>query len=378
MGSCHETGPKLIRCKAAVCRVPGEPLVFEEVVVAPPKAFEVRIKIICSSLCHTDISYWRSKEFAPSILGHETVGIVESVGEGAEEVAVGDRVVPMFQPNCRKCGPCRSEKSNLCDAVQARSFGMPRDGTSRITDAAGASLTNLFGISSFSEYTVVDVASIVKVDPNMPPDRVCPLSCGISTGLGAAWRVADVEAGSSVVIFGLGAVGLAVAEGARLRGAAKIIGVDLNPNKILIGKKFGITDFINPKEIGEKPVNEIVKELTKGGADYSFECIGLTSTMNEAFRSSKNGGKTIILGLDVKGSLCINTEELLFGKTIVGSILGGTKVKVDIPIFIKKYLDKELQLDEFITHQIGFDEINKAFDLLNAGECIRCIIWMDK
>ncbi|KAI0498567.1 hypothetical protein KFK09_019455 [Dendrobium nobile] len=370
---------KPIRCKAAVCRVAGEPLVFEEVEVAPPKAFEIRIKIICSSLCHTDLSFWHSKEFAPIILGHETVGVVESVGEGVEEVVVGDRVVPMYQPNCGDCVVCRSNKSNICAEVPARILGMPRNGGSRITDGNGATISNFFGISSFSEYSVVDVASIVKLEPGMPSDRACLLSCGISTGLGAAWKEADVETGSTVVIFGLGAVGLAVSEGARLRGAAKIIGIDLNPNKFILGKRFGITDFVNPKEIGEKPVNEIIKEMTNGGADYSFECIGLSSTMSEAFFSSKmGGGKTIILGADLQGSsLSIKSTDIIFGKTIIGSILGGTKVKVDIPIFIKKYLDKELQLDEFITHEVGFGDINKAFDYLIKGESLRCIIRMD-
>ncbi|KAM4075201.1 hypothetical protein ACB094_10G150800 [Castanea mollissima] len=277
------TAGKVLRCKAAICRNPGEPLVIEDIEVDPPKAWEIRIKIICTTLCHTDITYWKMKTGLvaafPRIFGHEAVGVVESVGEHVEEFIVGDTVLPVFLPNCNECRDCKSQKSNLCTKFQNNyPPNMPRDGTSRFRDM---------------------------------------------NGIGAAWKVAEVEEGSTVAIFGLGPVGLAVAEGARQRGALKIIAVDLNPEKFDIGKKFGVTDFINPKTCGEKSVS---KELTDGGADYCFECIGLASLMQEAFLSSR----------------------------------------------------KELSLDEFISHELSFQEINKAFELHQEGKSLRCIIWMNR
>ncbi|XP_010916714.1 alcohol dehydrogenase-like 7 [Elaeis guineensis] len=378
------TTPKPIRCKAAVSRAPGEPLRIEEVVVAPPRAYEIRIKIICTSVCHTDVTFWRMKGYPgvlPQIYGHEAVGEVESVGDHVEEVVVGDVVVPSFLAQCGECGDCESEGSNMCGKLPYRPVGMPRDGTTRFTDAEGAVVHGfLGGASSFSEYTVADIAHVVKVDPAIPPEKACLLSCGVSTGVGAAWKVAKVEAGSTVAIFGLGAVGLAVAEGARLQGAGRIIGVDLNPDKFEIGKRLGITDFVNPKELGEKPVSEVILEMTSGGADYCFECIGLASLMADAFRSSRNGsGKTIILGVEMHGSpIMLDSAEILRGKCVMGSLFGGIKPKTDIPILVNRYLNKELKLDEFITHEMGFHDINKAFDLLIEGKSLRCIIWMDR
>ncbi|KAK1260747.1 Alcohol dehydrogenase-like 7 [Acorus gramineus] len=341
-----------IKCKAAVCRVAGEPLVIEEVEVAPPKAWEVRIKIICTSLCHSDVTFWQMKEFPgvfPRVFGHEAVGTVESVGENVETVKEGDLVVPTFMPECGDCPDCNSSKSNVCSGFPFKVFpGMLRDETSRMKDSKGEVIHNFLNVSSFIEYTVVDVASIVKVDPAIAPEKACLLSCGASTGVGAAWKVAGVELGSTVAIFGLGAVGLAVAEGARLQGASKIIGVDLNPNKFEMGKVFGLTDFVNPKECGDKRVSE-------------------------------GWGKTIILGVEMHGApISISTLEILKGRSIVGSLFGGIKTKSDIPILVKRYLDKELHLDPFITHEISFTDINKAFDLLLQGKSLRCIIWMEK
>ncbi|KAH7653994.1 Alcohol dehydrogenase protein [Dioscorea alata] len=259
--------------------------------------------------------------------------------------------------------------------------GMPRDrDSSRFSDNMGRTIHHFLNVSSFSEYTVVDVAHLVKVDPALPPEKACLLSCGVSTGVGAAWKAAEVVEGSTVAVFGLGAVGLAVVEGARLRGAAKIIGVDLNPQKFELGKKFGLTDFVNPNEIGERSVSQVISEMTGGGADYCFECIGLASLMQSAYESSRKGwGKTIVLGVEMHGQpLSLDTRRILEGKWITGSLFGGIKAKTDIPILAKKYLDKELHLDSFITHEVGFEDINKAFELLNHGKSLRCIIWMDK
>ncbi|KAF5461915.1 hypothetical protein F2P56_017975 [Juglans regia] len=380
-----ETAGKVIRCKAAVCRNPGEPLMIEEIEVDPPKAWEVRIKIICTSLCHSDLTFWKMKApigVFPRIFGHEAVGVVESVGEHVEELIKGDIVLPVFQPNCRKCRDCMSEKSNACSVFGKKiSPDMPRDGTSRFKDLKGEVLHHFVGVSSFSEYTVVDETHAVKLTPDIPVDKACLLSCGVSTGVGSAWKVAAVEEGSTVAIFGLGAVGLAVAMGARLRGASKIIGVDLNPEKFEIVTKFGVTDFVNPATCtAEKPVSEVIKEMTDGGADYCFECIGLASLMQDAFKSSREGwGKTVIIGVEMHGSpLTVSSYELLRGKSVIGSFFGGLKPKSDIPLLIRKYLDKELSLDEFITHELSFQEINKAFELLQAGKSLRCMIWMDR
>ncbi|KAI3873892.1 hypothetical protein MKW98_001541 [Papaver atlanticum] len=407
----EKTAGKPIRCRGAVCRAAGEALVIEEIEVAPPKAYEVRIKILCTSLCHSDVTFWKMPSspmsIFPRIFGHEAVGVVESVGENVTDVKEGEAVVPVFFANCEDCRDCKSKKSNVCTAFGYSPIqGMPRDGTSRFTDSSGETVHNFFGVSSFSEYTVVDIAHVVKISPEIPIDKACLLSCGVSTGVGAAWKVADVEAESTVAIFGLGAVGLAVAEGARIRGASKIIGVDLNPEKFEIGRKFGVTDFINPKDYGEKPISEVIKEMTNGGADYCFECIGLASVMNDAFNSCRGvriafvshccihptgwlnsstyiwlqgWGQTIILGVEMHGApLSINTYELLRGKRIEGSFFGGIKAKTDIPLLAQSYLDKELNLDGFITHEIGFEEINTAFDLLIQGKSLRCIIWMKK
>lgn len=380
-----ETAGKAITCKAAICREPGEALVIEEIEVAPPEAWEIRIKILCTSLCHTDVTFWKMNDGPersfPKILGHEAVGVVESVGEHVEEVKEGDLVVPVFLPSCKECRDCTSTKSNLCTKFGSKFYqGMPRDGSSRFRNMKGEVVHHFLFVSSFVEYTVVDIAHVVRLNHEIPADKACLLSCGVSTGIGAAWKVAEVEEGSTVAIFGLGAVGLAVAEGARLRGASKIIGVDLNPEKFEIGKKFGVTHFINPTACGEKAVSQVVKEMTDGGADYCFECIGLASLMKDAFDCSREGwGKTVILGVEMHGSdLNVNSYQILRGRSVMGSLFGGLKPKSDIPILAKKYLDKELRLDEFITHEVNFQDINKAFEFQSQGKCIRCIIWMDK
>ncbi|KAA8538117.1 hypothetical protein F0562_027725 [Nyssa sinensis] len=379
----NSTAEKPIRCKAAICRNPGEALVIEEIEVAPPKAWEVRIKVLCTSLCHTDVTFWKLNSgpvsFFPRIFGHEAVGVVESVGEHVEEVKEGDIVLPVFHPDCGECRDCKSSKSNICCRFCNKLYnGMPRDGSSRFKDMKGEVLHHFLSVSSFAEYTVLDITNVVKISREIPVDKACLLSCGVATGLGAAWKVADVEEGSTVAIFGLGAVGLAVAEGARLRGASKIIGVDLNPEKFEAGKKFGVTDFINPASCIEKPVSQVIQQMTDGGADYCFECIGLASLMQDAFYSSRPGwGKTVILGVEMHGTpVSISPYEIALGRSIMGSMFGGVKSKSDIPILVKKYLDRELNLDGFISHEMSFEDINKAFDLLIHGRSLRCIIWM--
>ncbi|KAK7320500.1 hypothetical protein VNO77_30031 [Canavalia gladiata] len=374
-----------IRCKAAVCRKPGEPLSVEEIIVAPPMPREVRIRVICTSLCHSDITFWKMQAppaICPRILGHEAIGVVESVGEDVTEITKGDVVVPIFLPDCGECIDCKSSKSNLCSKFPFEvSPWMPRYATSRFKDLKGEIIHHFLFVSSFSEYTVVDIANLTKIDPAIPPSRACLLSCGVSTGVGAAWRTAGVEPGSTVAIFGLGSIGLAVAEGARLCGATRIIGVDVNTEKYEIGKKFGVTDFVHAGECENKSVSQVIIEMTGGGADYCFECVGMASLVQEAYASCRKGwGKTIVLGVDKPGSkLSLSSSEVLHkGKSLMGALFGGLKPKSHVPILLKRYMDKELNLDEFVTHEVEFKDINKAFDLLIEGQCLRCVIWMDK
>ncbi|KAM7255820.1 hypothetical protein ACFE04_011561 [Oxalis oulophora] len=285
-------------------------------------------------------------------------------------------------PDCGDCADCKSTKSNLCSKFPFKvSPWMPRDGTSRFTDLNGEVIHHFLSVSSFTEYTVVDVSNLVKVDPAIPPNRACLFSCGISTGVGAAWKTAKVDAGSTVAIFGLGSIGLAVAEGARLCGATRIIGVDVNVEKFEIGKKFGVTDFVNSNECGDKTVSQVINEMTGGGADYCFECVGLASLVQEAYASSRKGwGKTVVLGVQRPGSeISLKSSEVLnSGKTLTGVLFGGLKPKSDVPVLIERYMNKELQLDQFVTHEVKFEEINKAFDLLITGKSLRCVMWMDK
>ncbi|EYU17539.1 hypothetical protein MIMGU_mgv1a007994mg [Erythranthe guttata] len=377
-----KTAGKPIKCRAAVSRKAGEPLVIEEVMVAPPNSGEARIKIICTSLCYSDVTFLKLKDppgCFPRILGHEAVGVVESIGDGVSELVEGDFVIPIFIPDCAECEDCTSKKSNLCSKFPFTVSPWMHDGSSRFSDLNGDTLYHFLFVSSFAEYTVVHVANLTKIDQSTPPNRACLLSCGVSTG--AAWKSANVEAGSTVAIFGLGSIGLAVAEGARLCGAAKIIGIDVNPEKIEISKKFGVTDFVDSKNCGEKRVSQIVNEMTGGGADYCFECVGKASLVEEAYSCCRKGwGKTVVLGVDQPGSkLTFSSHEVLHrGKTLMGSLFGGLKPKSDIPILIQRYMDKELELDKFVTHEVGFEDINKAFDLLVVGKSLRCVIWMNK
>nr|GLL37069.1 alcohol dehydrogenase-like 7 [Ipomoea trifida] len=378
-----KTAGKPIRCRAAVARKAGEPLVIEEVIVAPPKSHEVRVKIICASLCNSDVFFWKLQVYASTILILKCTKfrIVESVGEDVEDFKEGDSVVTIFLPDCTECLDCKSKKSNLCSKFPFRiSPLLHRDETSRFTDLKGEPLHHFLFISSFSEYTVVDIANVTKIDPSFPPNRACLLSCAV-TGVGAAIKAANVEPGSTVVIFGLGTVGLAVAEGARLCGAARIIGVDANPDRFERGKTFGVSDFVNSLTIGNKSVSQVICEMTGGGADYCFECVGEATLMQEAYASCRKGwGKTVVLGNGKPGTqVSLSSFEVLHsGKTLTGKLFGGLKPKSDIPVLAKRYTDGELQLDKFVTHEVGFEDINKAFDLLIQGKSVKCLIWMDK
>ncbi|KAG0488250.1 hypothetical protein HPP92_006805 [Vanilla planifolia] len=372
-----------IICNAAVAWEAGKPLVIEKVEVAPPKAMEVRIKIKYTSLCHTDLYFWEAKgqtPLFPRIFGHEASGIVESVGEGVTDLKEGDHVLPVFTGECKECAHCKSEESNMCDLLRINTDRgvMLSDGKSRFT-AKGYQINHFLGTSTFSEYTVVHVGCLAKIDPSAPLDKVCVLSCGISTGLGATLNVAKPKKGSTVAIFGLGAVGLGAAEGARIAGASRIIGVDLNPSRFEEARKFGVNEFVNPKDY-DRPVQEVLIEMTNGGVDRSVECTGNINAMISAFECVHDGwGVAVLVGVPNKDAVFMTKPiNVLNERTLKGTFFGNYKPRTDIPSVVDMYMRKELELDKFITHRISFSEINKAFDLMLKGEGLRCIINMEE
>ncbi|KAJ3703930.1 hypothetical protein LUZ61_007635 [Rhynchospora tenuis] len=377
------TAGKVIKCKAAVAWEAGKPLVIEEVEVAPPQAMEVRIKILFTSLCHTDVYFWEAKgqnPVFPRIFGHEAGGIVESVGEGVTELAPGDHVLPVFTGECKECSHCKSAESNMCDLLRINTDRgvMIGDGQSRFS-INGKPIFHFVGTSTFSEYTVIHEGCVAKINPAAPLDKVCVLSCGISTGLGATINVAKPPKGSTVAIFGLGAVGLAAAEGARLAGASRIIGVDLNSDRFEPARKFGCTEFVNPKE-HTKPVQQVLAEMTNGGVDRSVECTGNINAMIQAFECVHDGwGVAVLVGVPNKDAeFKTHPMNFLNERTLKGTFFGNYKPRTDLPSVVEKYMSGELELDKFITHSVPFSEINTAFDLMLKGESLRCIIRMDE
>ncbi|KAG8633265.1 hypothetical protein MANES_18G087000v8 [Manihot esculenta] len=377
------TANQIIHCKAAVSWEAGKPLVIEEVEVAPPQAMEVRIKILFTALCHTDVYFWEAKgqsPLFPRIFGHEAGGIVESVGEGVTELKPGDHVLPIFTGECKDCAHCKSEQSNMCELLRINTERgvMIEDGKSRFS-IKGKPIYHFLGTSTFSEYTVVHSGCVAKINPSAPLDTVFVLSCGFCTGFGATVNVAKPPKGSTVAVFGLGAVGLAAAEGARFSGASRIIGVDVNPNKFEQGRKFGVTEFVNPKDY-DKPVQEVLVEMTNGGVDRSIECTGNVQAMISAFESVHDGwGVAVLVGVPSKDDV-FKTHPLNFltERTLKGTFYGNFKPRTDIPLVVEKYMNKEIELEKFITHSVPFSDINTAFDLMLKGEGIRCLIRMEE
>ncbi|KAJ4819107.1 alcohol dehydrogenase [Rhynchospora pubera] len=376
------TAGKVIKCRAAVAWEAGKPLVVQEVEVAPPQAMEVRLKILYTSLCHTDVYFWEAKgqtPVFPRILGHEAAGIVESVGEGVTELAPGDHVLPVFTGECKECAHCKSEESNMCELLRINPDRkvMIGDGQARFS-VNGQPIYHFLGTSTFSEYTVVHSGCVAKINPEAPLDKVCVLSCGFCTGFGATVNVAKPKKGSTVAIFGLGAVGLAAAEGARVAGASRIIGVDLNSNRFETAKKFGCTEFVNPLE-HTKPVQEVLAEMTNGGVDRAVECTGNINAMIQALESVHDGwGVAVLVGVPHKDAeFKTHPIHFLNEKTLKGTFYGHYKPRTDLPVVVEQYLKGELELEKFITHSVRFSEINKAFELMLAGQGLRCIIHMD-
>ncbi|KAL3850017.1 hypothetical protein ACJIZ3_011899 [Penstemon smallii] len=383
------TQGQIITCKAAVAWEPNKPLVIEDVQVAPPQAGEVRIKVLFTALCHTDAYTWSGKDpegLFPCILGHEAAGIVESVGEGVTEVQPGDHVIPCYQAECRECKFCKSGKTNLCGKVRlATGVGvMLTDRQSRFS-INGKPIYHFMGTSTFSQYTVVHDVSVAKIDPIAPLDKLIVIfwfhdlciRYTLHIGLGAVWNTAKVEPGSIVAIFGLGTVGLAVAEGAKAAGASRIIGIDIDSKKYDTAKNFGVNEFINPKD-HEKPIQQVIVDQTDGGVDYSFECIGNVSVMRAALECCHKGwGTSVIVGVAASGQeISTRPFQLVTGRVWKGTAFGGFKSRSQVPWLVDKYLKKEIKVDEYITHNLTLADINKAFDLMHEGGCLRVVLSM--
>jgi len=369
---------KTISCRAAIAWEPQAPLQIETVEVAPPKAGEVRIKIVATAVCHTDaytLDGLDPEGVFPVILGHEGGGIVESVGDGVTDFKAGDHVIPLYIPQCYDCKFCNSKKTNLCSKIRlTQGQGLMPDGTRRFT-CKGQEIYHFMGCSTFSEYTVVAAISLCKVDPSAPLDKVCLLGCGVSTGYGAVLNNAQVEAGSTVAIWGMGAVGLAVAMGCKSVGAKRIIGIDLNEDKAHVAKEFGCTEFLNPKTL-TRPIQEVLIEMTDGGLDYTFECIGNVNTMRAALESCHKGwGTSIIVGVAGAGQeISTRPFQLVTGRNWKGSAFGGWKSRDSVPKLVGDYLNKKIKLDEFVTGDFQLTEINSAFRLMHEGKGLRTVI----
>lgn len=368
-----------IECKAAIAWEAKKPLDVRTVTVAPPQAGEVRIKIVATALCHTDaytLSGCDPEGLFPCILGHEAAGVVESVGPDVTSVAPGDHVIPCYQAFCGACKFCGSGKTNLCGSVRAwTGKGIMKANEQSRFRCEGKPIYHFMGTSTFSEYTVLHAVSVAKINPQAPLDKVGLLGCGVATGLGAVWNTAKVEAGATVAVFGLGAVGLAVIEGAVIAKAGRIIAVDTNPEKFELAKKWGATDVVNPKD-SEKPIQDVIVELTDGGVDYSFECVGNVQVMRSALECCHKGwGESVIIGVAASGQeISTRPFQLVTGRVWRGTAFGGFKSRVDVPILVEKYMAGEIKLDEYVTHNFKLEDINQAFDLLHKGQCLRAVL----
>ncbi|HEH9418967.1 MULTISPECIES: S-(hydroxymethyl)glutathione dehydrogenase/class III alcohol dehydrogenase [Aeromonas] len=367
-----------IKCKAAIAWGPGQPLSIEEVEVMPPQAGEVRVRIVATGVCHTDaftLSGEDPEGVFPCILGHEGGGIVESVGEGVTSVKVGDHVIPLYTPECGECKFCKSGKTNLCQKIRAtQGKGLMPDGTTRFSKD-GQPIYHYMGTSTFSEYTVLPEISIAKVDPAAPLEEVCLLGCGVTTGIGAVMNTAKVKEGESVAIFGLGGIGLSAVIGARLAKAGRIIAIDINESKFELARKLGATDCINPNDY-DKPIQEVIVELTDGGVDFSFECIGNVKVMRAALECCHKGwGESVIIGVAGAGQeISTRPFQLVTGRVWRGSAFGGVRGRSELPSYVQRYMQGEFRLDDFITHTMGLEQINEAFALMHQGKSIRTVI----
>ncbi len=373
---------KFIKSKAAIAWGPKQPLSVEEIDVMLPRKGEVLVRIVATGVCHTDaftLSGDDPEGIFPAVLGHEGGGIVEMVGEGVTSVEVGDHVIPLYTAECGKCKYCLSGKTNLCQAVrETQGKGLMPDGTTRFYKD-GQPIFHYMGCSTFSEYTVLPEISLAKISKEAPLEEVCLLGCGVTTGMGAVLNTAKVEEGATIAVFGLGGIGLAAIIGGTMAKASRIIAVDINESKFDLARKLGATDCINPMNY-DKPIQEVIVELTDGGVDYSFECIGNVNVMRSALECCHKGwGESVIIGVAGAGQeISTRPFQLVTGRVWRGSAFGGVKGRSELPGIVDRYMAGEFQLDDFISFNMGLDDINKSFELLHEGKSIRTVIHFDK
>jgi S-(hydroxymethyl)glutathione dehydrogenase/alcohol dehydrogenase len=366
-----------MKTRAAVAFEAKQPLEIVELDLDGPKAGEVLVEIMATGICHTDaytLDGLDSEGLFPSILGHEGAGVVREVGPGVTSVKPGDHVIPLYTPECGQCKSCLSGKTNLCTAIRAtQGKGVMPDGTSRFS-YKGQTIYHYMGCSTFSNFTVLPEIAVAKIREDAPFDKACYIGCGVTTGIGAVINTAKVEPGANVVVFGLGGIGLNVIQGAKMVGANRIVGVDVNPAKEAWGRQFGMTDFVNPMEVGD--VVPHIVELLDGGADYSFDCTGNTDVMRAALECCHRGwGQSIIIGVAEAGKeIATRPFQLVTGRVWKGTAFGGAKGRTDVPGIVDMYMDGTIDIDPMITHVLSLDEINKGFDLMHAGESIRAVV----
>ena len=367
-----------MKSRAAVAWEAGKPLEIEEVDVQGPKEGEALLRVVATGVCHTDAFTLTGADpegIFPSILGHEGGAIVEEVGAGVTSVRPGDHVIPLYTPECGECSYCKSGKTNLCQAIRAtQGQGLMPDGSSRFSKN-GQTIYHYMGTSTFSEYTVVPEIAIAKINQEAPLDKVCLLGCGITTGIGAVLNTAKAEPGSTIVVFGLGGIGLSVVQGAVMSGAERIVCVDINPDKFAMARMLGATDCINPKDY-DQPIQDVIVDLTDGGADYSFECIGNVEVMRSALECCHKGwGESVIIGVAGAGQeISTRPFQLVTGRVWRGTAFGGVRGRTELPGYVDKYLNGAINIDDMVTHTMGLEDINQAFDLMHSGQSIRSVI----
>ena len=365
--------------RAAVAHASGKPLSVETVQLEGPKAGEVMVEIKATGICHTDeftLSGADPEGLFPAILGHEGAGVIVEVGEGVKSVKKGDHVIPLYTPECRQCEYCLNPKTNLCQAIRAtQGQGLMPDGTSRFS-IGGKKLHHYMGTSTFSNFTVLPEIAVAKIREDAPFDKICYIGCGVTTGIGAVINTAKVEPGANVVVFGLGGIGLNVIQGCRMVGAGMIVGVDINPDRRAIAEKFGMTHFVNPKDLPDAELVPHLVNLTKGGADYSFECIGNVKVMRQALECCHKGwGESIIIGVAGAGQeIATRPFQLVTGRVWRGTAFGGARGRTDVPKIVDWYMSGKINIDDLITHTMPLSDINRAFDLMHAGKSIRSVV----